>query len=89
MPIPIPGNDDAIRAVSLFCQVMADAVLEGRMRGEKVREEQRVRDEALRKERALAAKHASEAKPEEELEQVSEVAEESAAASVSEEETTA
>ena len=27
---PIPGNDDAIRAVALFCSVMADAVLEGR-----------------------------------------------------------
>ena len=27
---PIPGNDDAIRAVSLFCNVVANAVLEGR-----------------------------------------------------------
>jgi small subunit ribosomal protein S2 len=27
---PIPGNDDAIRAVKLFCSVAADAVLEGR-----------------------------------------------------------
>ncbi|MGE4384288.1 MAG: 30S ribosomal protein S2 [Endomicrobiaceae bacterium] len=27
---PIPGNDDAIRAVKLFCSVMADAVLEGK-----------------------------------------------------------
>jgi small subunit ribosomal protein S2 len=35
--LPIPGNDDAIRAVSLYCSVMADAVLEGRMRGEKLR----------------------------------------------------
>ncbi|MBI3394828.1 MAG: 30S ribosomal protein S2 [Spirochaetia bacterium] len=26
---PIPGNDDAIRAISLFLQTMADAVLEG------------------------------------------------------------
>ncbi len=29
--IPIPGNDDALRAVNLFCSVIADAVLEGRM----------------------------------------------------------
>lgn len=29
--IPIPGNDDALRAVSLFCSVIADAVIEGRM----------------------------------------------------------
>ena len=27
---PIPGNDDAIRAVKLFCQVIADAILEGK-----------------------------------------------------------
>jgi small subunit ribosomal protein S2 len=26
---PIPGNDDAIRAIGLFCQIMAEAVLEG------------------------------------------------------------
>lgn len=35
--LPIPGNDDAIRAVSLFCSVIADAVMEGRMKGEKLR----------------------------------------------------
>jgi len=28
--LPIPGNDDAIRAVSLYCKVIADAVLEGK-----------------------------------------------------------
>ncbi len=27
---PIPGNDDAIRAIKLFCNVIADAVLEGK-----------------------------------------------------------
>jgi small subunit ribosomal protein S2 len=27
---PIPGNDDAIRAINLFCKEMADAVIEGR-----------------------------------------------------------
>ena len=27
---PIPGNDDAIRAISLFCRVVADTVIEGR-----------------------------------------------------------
>ena len=35
VPIPIPGNDDAIRAISLYCSIMADAVLDGRMHGEK------------------------------------------------------
>jgi small subunit ribosomal protein S2 len=27
---PVPGNDDAIRAVRLFCKLIADAVIEGR-----------------------------------------------------------
>lgn len=28
--LPVPGNDDAIRSIGLICQVMADAVIEGR-----------------------------------------------------------
>lgn len=32
---PIPGNDDAIRSVKLFCQLVADAMLEGRAEFEK------------------------------------------------------
>jgi small subunit ribosomal protein S2 len=32
---PIPGNDDAIRAVKLFCSVIANAVLEGKIVAEK------------------------------------------------------
>lgn len=35
---PIPGNDDAIRAVKLFCSIVADAVLEGKGAGEKKEE---------------------------------------------------
>ncbi len=27
---PIPGNDDAIRSINLFCQEMAEAIIEGR-----------------------------------------------------------
>jgi small subunit ribosomal protein S2 len=38
--LPIPGNDDAIRSINLFCTIMADAVLEGRMRAEKLRAEE-------------------------------------------------
>jgi small subunit ribosomal protein S2 len=37
--LPIPGNDDAIRAVKLFCSVVADAVLEGKGVVEKKEEE--------------------------------------------------
>ena len=32
---PIPGNDDAIRSVQLFCQEMAEAIIEGRSQLEK------------------------------------------------------
>jgi small subunit ribosomal protein S2 len=32
--IPIPGNDDAIRSVNLFCKAMSDAVIEGRAASE-------------------------------------------------------
>jgi small subunit ribosomal protein S2 len=35
---PIPGNDDAIRAVKLFCSIVADAVLEGKNAIEKIDE---------------------------------------------------
>ena len=36
VPIPVPGNDDAIRSVGLFCSVIADAVMEGRMKADKI-----------------------------------------------------
>ena len=38
--IPIPGNDDAIRAIALFCSLMADAVIEGRAAYEKAKAEE-------------------------------------------------
>ena len=33
---PIPGNDDATRSINLFCRVVAEAVIDGRSRWEKV-----------------------------------------------------
>lgn len=33
--LPVPGNDDAIRAISLYCKIIADAVLEGKNLAEK------------------------------------------------------
>lgn len=48
--IPIPGNDDAIRAINLFCSIIADAVLEGRMRYDKNQ-----RDESAKRKAASAA----------------------------------
>ncbi len=38
--LPIPGNDDAIRAVNLYCRIIADAAIEGKMRAEKIRAEE-------------------------------------------------
>jgi len=35
--IPIPGNDDAIRALGLYCSILADAAIEGRMKFQKGR----------------------------------------------------
>ncbi len=31
--MPIPGNDDAVRSISLFCDLMADAILDGMTEG--------------------------------------------------------
>ena len=35
VPIPIPGNDDAIRAIELFCGIIAEAAIEGRAQADK------------------------------------------------------
>ena len=37
VPIPVPANDDAIRSVGLLCSIIADAAMDGRMRGDKIR----------------------------------------------------
>ena len=42
---PIPGNDDAIRAVALFCSVIADAVLEGKQAIEVMAEKEEMEEE--------------------------------------------
>ena len=44
---PIPGNDDAIRAVALFCSVIADAVLEGKQAYEALAEKEAAEAEEL------------------------------------------
>jgi len=46
---PIPGNDDAIRAIRLFTAMVADAVLEGRERFMEGREIDRTADGAAQK----------------------------------------
>lgn len=41
--LPIPGNDDAIRAIDLYTKLVADAVIEGKMRREKLEEEEKAK----------------------------------------------
>jgi small subunit ribosomal protein S2 len=43
---PIPGNDDAIRAIKLFASSFADAIIEGRLHWDTVRHEVEARPEA-------------------------------------------
>ncbi len=38
--VPIPGNDDAIRALGLYCSVLANGAIEGRMKFSKGREDE-------------------------------------------------
>ncbi len=66
VPIPIPGNDDAIRAVSLFCSVVANAAMDGLAQAEKIRAEQPQKPGRGRKAQPVSAE--AEAKPEQEPE---------------------
>jgi len=62
---PIPGNDDAIRSIQLFCREMADAVIEGRelaaQDGEEAVEEVTEEEMAAVTEEAVAEGEAEEA----------------------------
>jgi small subunit ribosomal protein S2 len=52
---PIPGNDDAIRAVKLFCSIIADAVLEGKGLVEKAEDKANAQIEEVAAAAAAAA----------------------------------
>ncbi|MFP4173178.1 MAG: 30S ribosomal protein S2 [Candidatus Hydrogenedentota bacterium] len=59
VPIPLPGNDDAIRSVNLFCRVIADAAVEGlsvaeKRKSEADRKSEQARKDRLARERAAA-----------------------------------
>lgn len=49
--IPLPGNDDAIRAVGLFCRVIAEAVIDGQSHAEKRRAEEEKKSDQARRQR--------------------------------------
>lgn len=56
VPIPIPGNDDAIRSIQLFCSLIADAAIEGRGAFEKSKEESAAKERAAIKDAVKTSK---------------------------------
>ncbi len=75
---PIPGNDDAIRSVNLFCKTMADAIIEGKEMSESVEEENPVTEEEMTREiKEIKEEAADEEKSEEDIaKEVEEIKEE-------------
>jgi small subunit ribosomal protein S2 len=67
---PIPGNDDAIRSVNLFCEKIADAILEGKQMAESAAEEnEEITEEEMNQEiKEVKEEAAAETKTEEEIE---------------------
>jgi len=65
---PIPGNDDAIRSVNLFCKTIADAIIEGKEMAESAAEEAPVSEEEMNEEiKEIKEEAANEVKSEEEI----------------------
>ena len=65
---PIPGNDDAIRSVNLFCKTIADAIIEGKEMAESAAEEAPVTEEEMNEEiKEIKEEAANETKSEEEI----------------------
>jgi small subunit ribosomal protein S2 len=78
---PIPGNDDAIRSVNLFCKTIADAIIEGKeMRESEGEEEAPVSQEEVAQEiKEVKEEAAAETKTEEEIkEEIEEIKKEEA-----------
>ncbi len=75
---PIPGNDDAIRSVNLFCKTIADAIVEGKEMAESAAEENPVTEEEMAGEiKEIKQEAANEEKSEEEIaKEVEEIKEE-------------
>ncbi len=77
---PIPGNDDAIRSVNLFCKTIADAIIEGKEMAESAAEEAPVSEEEINQEiKEIKEEAANEEKSEEEIkEEIKEIQKEEA-----------
>lgn len=67
---PVPGNDDAIRAIALFLEVMSRAIIEGQSGGQT--EEAEIVEEAAEVQEAAAVPEAAEAVKEEALPEAAE-----------------
>jgi small subunit ribosomal protein S2 len=68
--VPIPGNDDAIRSVNLFCKTIADAIIEGKELAAKEEEgevEPISQEEIAEEVKEIKEEAASEEKTEEEI----------------------
>jgi small subunit ribosomal protein S2 len=70
--VPIPGNDDAIRSVNLFCKTIADAIIEGKELAAKEEDEiEPISQEEINEEvEEIKKEAASEEKVEEEIEEI-------------------
>jgi len=75
---PIPGNDDAIRSVNLFCKTIADAIIEGKEMAQSAAEETPVSEEEINEEiKEIKEEAANEEKSEEEIkEEIEQIKEE-------------
>ena len=62
---PVPGNDDALRAITLYCDLVAGAVLDG-LKAEMIREGVDIGEESAPVEEAVAEAAAAEEAPAEE-----------------------
>jgi small subunit ribosomal protein S2 len=67
--VPIPGNDDAIRSVNLFCKTIADAIIEGKeLAAKEEGETQPISQEEIQEEvKEIKEEAAAEEKTEEEI----------------------
>jgi len=66
--VPIPGNDDAIRSVNLFCKTIADAIIEGKELAAKEEEIEPISQEEINEEvEEIKEEAANEEKAEEEI----------------------
>jgi small subunit ribosomal protein S2 len=62
---PIPANDDAMRAINLFCKIFADAVIEGRAKYLEGREAEQIAKEMKAEDKKKEAKKADKPKAKE------------------------